>query len=501
MEEEKRPLLCSPTTARRRRDDEVAEKEEEEVVKLRERILEENKKLWVVAGPSISTRFSTFGVNVISQAFIGHIGPTELAAYSLVGTVLLRFANGLILGMASALETLCGQSYGAKQYSMLGIYLQRSWIILFFTTIAILPVYLFSTPFLIFLGQDEDVSKMAGKISLWFIPFVFSYMWSFSLQMYLQAQSKNRIIMYLAFTTLCLHISLCWLLNVKLGFGLAGVMISMSVAMWIPVLGQLGFVFFGGCPDTWRGFSSNAFKDLWPIVKLSMSSGVMLCLELWYNTILVLLTGHMKDAEVALDALAICLNINGWEMMISMGFLGAAGVRVANELGAGSAKRAKFAIVNVVLTSFVIGFVLFILFLLFRGRVAYIFTNSPKVVRAVADLSPLLAFSILLNSVQPVLSGVAVGSGWQGIIAYVNIACYYIVGIPVGIVLGYALGLRVQGIWIGMLFGTAVQTIVLVIITLRTDWNKQVAIAQARVKRWSMAQPANESDDAPQLLA
>jgi Na+-driven multidrug efflux pump len=35
------------------------------------------------------------------------------------------------LGMASALETLCGQSYGAKQYHMLGIYLQRSWIILF----------------------------------------------------------------------------------------------------------------------------------------------------------------------------------------------------------------------------------------------------------------------------------------------------------------------------------------------------------------------------------
>nr|XP_017250777.1 PREDICTED: developmentally-regulated G-protein 3-like [Daucus carota subsp. sativus] len=40
------------------------------------------------------------------------------------------------------------------------------------------------------------------------------------------------------------------------------------------------------------------FKDLWPIIKLSLSSGVMACLELWYNTVLVLLTGNLENAEV-----------------------------------------------------------------------------------------------------------------------------------------------------------------------------------------------------------
>jgi MATE family multidrug resistance protein len=80
-------------------------------------------------------------------------------------------------------------------------------------------------------------------------------------------------------------------------------------------------------------------------------------------------------------------------------------VRVANELGAGSARRAKFAILNVVTTSFSIGLALFVFFLLFRGKLSYIFTTSEEVAAAVADLSPLLAVSILLNSVQPVLSG------------------------------------------------------------------------------------------------
>jgi multidrug resistance protein, MATE family len=34
-------------------------------------------------------------------------------------------------------------------------------------------------------------------------------------------------------------------------------------------------------------------------------------------------------------------------------------------------------------------------------------------------------------------SGVAVGAGWQSVVAYVNITCYYLIGIPLGALLGY----------------------------------------------------------------
>ncbi|KAK0601281.1 hypothetical protein LWI29_022747 [Acer saccharum] len=452
-----------------------------EVVKLKDKLWIENKKMWIVAGPAIFTRFSTFGINLVSQAFVGHIGSVELAAFSLVFTVLLRFANGVLLGMASALETLCGQAYGAKQYHMLGIYLQRSWIVLFITSLFLLPIFIFTTPLLKALGQDDNIAEVAGTIGRWIIPTVFSFIVSFTCQMFLQAQSKNMIISYLAAFSIAIHVLLSWLLTVKYKFGIRGALLSTILAYWIPNIGQLLFITCGGCRETWKGFSSNAFKDLWPVIKLSLSSGAMLCLELWYNTILVLLTGNMKNAEVSIDALAICLNVNGLEMMISLGFLAAASVRVSNELGSGSSKDAKFSIVVIVLTSFIIGLVLFVFFLLLRGRLAYIFTSSPQVARAVANLSPLLAFSILLNSVQPVLSGVAVGAGWQSIVAYVNIASYYLIGIPIGIVLGYVIKMEVKGVWIGMLFGTFVQTVVLIIITWRTDWDKQVANARRRV--------------------
>lgn len=38
----------------------------------------------------------------------------------------------------------------------------------------------------------------------------------------------------------------------------------------------------------------------------------------------------------------------------------------------------------------------------------------------------------------------AIGAGWQAAVAYVNIGCYYIFGIPLGLILGYKLQMGVQ---------------------------------------------------------
>ncbi|KAG5053618.1 hypothetical protein JHK85_006128 [Glycine max] len=438
---------------------------EEDNLSLVKRVWEESKEMWIVAAPAIFTRFTTFGINVISQAFIGHIGSRELAAYALVFTVIIRFANGILLGMSSALSTLCGQAYGAKEYDMMGVYLQRSSIVLFLTALCLLPVFIFTSPILMLLGQDENIAQVAGTISLWSIPILFAYIVSFNCQTFLQSQSKNVVIAFLAALSIIIHVFLSWLLTIQFKFGIPGAMISTILAFWIPNIGQLIFITCGWCDETWKGFSFLAFKDLGPVVKLSLSSGAMLCLELWYNTVLILLTGNMKNAEVEINALSIC-------------------VRVANELGRGSSQAAKFSIVVSVLTSFVIGFILFVLFLFLREKIAYLFTSNEDVVTAVGDLSPLLALSLLLNSIQPVLSGVAVGAGWQSTVAYVNIGCYYLIGIPVGIVLGNIIHLEVKGIWIGMLFGTLVQTIVLTIITYKTNWDEQVTIARNRISKW-----------------
>lgn len=41
------------------------------------------------------------------------------------------------------------------------------------------------------------------------------------------------------------------------------------------------------------------------------------------------------------------------------------------------------------------------------------------------------------------IAGVAIGAGWQAVVAYVNIVCYYIFGVPLGLVMGYKLDMGV----------------------------------------------------------
>jgi len=178
--------------------------------------------------------------------------------------------------MASALSTLCAQAFGAKEFDMMGVYLQRSWIVLFSTAFCLLPLFLFTSPILKLLGQDENIAEVAETISLWSIPILFSFIVSFTTQMFLQSQSRNTIIAFLAAFSLITHVSLSWLLTMNFKLGIPGAMLSTILASWIPNIGQVIFITCGWCSDTWKGFSFLAFKDLWPVVKLSLSSGVML---------------------------------------------------------------------------------------------------------------------------------------------------------------------------------------------------------------------------------
>ncbi|KAI3964187.1 hypothetical protein MKW92_047647 [Papaver armeniacum] len=449
------------------------------------RVWIESKKLWYIVGPTIFSRISSYSMVVITQAFVGHLGNLELAAFSLATTVIVGFIFGLLLGMASALETLCGQAYGAKRYHMLGIYLQRSWVVLTICAILLVPVHIFTTPILKLLGQPDDLAELSGLVTIWLIPLPFALALQLPSQRFLQCQLKTPIIAWVSLGALLVHILLTWLVVSKLGFGVIGAAATLNVSWWIIFLGMFSYIAGGACPETWTGFSMEAFSGLWEFFKLSVASGVMLCLENWNYRILVLLTGNLNNATVAVSALTVCMSINGLEMMIPLAFFAATGVRVANELGAGNGKAAKFATKVSAATSLIIGIFCCALIMIFHEKLAIFFTTSDDVLKAVDNLSFLLAFTILLNSIQPVLSGVAVGSGWQASVAYINIGCYYIIGIPLGASLGWGFHLGVPGIWSGMIGGTAIQTLILVIITIRCDWDMQAEKASSRMKMLS----------------
>ncbi|KAE8734606.1 hypothetical protein F3Y22_tig00000738pilonHSYRG00048 [Hibiscus syriacus] len=415
------------------------------------------------------------------------------------------------MGMSSATETLCGQAFGAGHQNMMAIYLQRSWIVDGITATLMVPLFIFATPIIRFLGQEEELAVKAGPISLWFIPTIYSFVVSMTTSMFLQAQLKNLIVGWLSMASFVIHVFLSWVFVIRFKWGVNGAMAAVNMSGWIMVVGQLVYVIGGWCPNTWTGFSNAAFLDMFSILKLSISSGVMICLELWYYSILVLMAGYTKNATVAIDAFSICLNIYGWEFMVYLGFLVAASVRVSNELGRGSAEAVKFAIKTILGITTSIGIVLWILCMAFGNRMAYLFSDDEQVVQSVSTLSIYFAFAILINSVQPGrfrsaddilkeivdvvaarlkgkainrLDSIATGAGLQSTVAYVNLGCYYGIGIPIGILLGYVADYQLKGVWIGLMSGVVMQSLILACFVWKTDWDEQVRKASERLNRW-----------------
>ncbi|KAI8567392.1 hypothetical protein RHMOL_Rhmol02G0118300 [Rhododendron molle] len=118
---------------------------------------------------------------------------------------------------------------------------------------------------------------------------------------------------------------LSWVVVYKIGLGLLGASLVLSLSWWIIAGAQFTYILVSHkCKATWTGFRMEAFSGLWGFVKLSAASAVMLCLETWYLQILILVAGLLKNPEIALDALSVCMGINGILFMVSVGFNAAA---------------------------------------------------------------------------------------------------------------------------------------------------------------------------------
>ncbi len=90
---------------------------------------------------------------LVSTAFVGHLGSSVLSSVVTAASLYNVTGLSLLIGLASAMETLCGQAFGAKNYRMLGLELQRATLI---CLVACIPISIFwqhSAPVLTMVGE------------------------------------------------------------------------------------------------------------------------------------------------------------------------------------------------------------------------------------------------------------------------------------------------------------------------------------------------------------
>lgn len=208
--------------------------------------------------------------------------------------------------MGSAVETLCGQAYGANKHEMLGVYMQRAIIVLVVTGIPLTVAYIFCEPILLLLGEPPELASVAKVFVYGLIPQIYAYAVNFPIQKFLQAQSVVAPSTYISGATLLLHVLLSWVVVYWLKIGLIGSSLTLSLSWWIIVVAQFLYIVLAPrFKRTWTGLSIEALSGLWAFVKLSAASAVMLCLETWYFQVLVLITGLLDNPQLSLDSIAV----------------------------------------------------------------------------------------------------------------------------------------------------------------------------------------------------
>ncbi|XP_075101960.1 protein DETOXIFICATION 56-like [Nicotiana tabacum] len=120
--------------------------------------------------PLMAMNFTWFAKTAITTAFLGRLGDVYLAG----GTLGFTFANvtgfSVLNGLCGAMEPICGQAFGAKNYKLLHKTLIMATLLLLLISLPISFFLLNVDKILVQFGQQEDISNMANKHLIHLLP-------------------------------------------------------------------------------------------------------------------------------------------------------------------------------------------------------------------------------------------------------------------------------------------------------------------------------------------
>ncbi|KAK2989387.1 hypothetical protein RJ640_023452 [Escallonia rubra] len=256
---------------------------------LKTRFWIESKKLWHIVGPSIFSRVAIFSMNIVSQAFAGHLGDLELASISIANTVIVGFNFGLLylkylsLFGESARNGECIRD--PMWASLRGQKVPHAGDIHAKIMDCSVPVLFLAVATVRVRDPGSETVRATGRCGGANRPGGFvAYSIALQLRIFVpsaESQLKTAVLAWVSLVVLVINVFISWLFVYRLNLGVVGAAVALDISWWLLFFGQFGYCVWGGCPNTWTGFSIQAFSGLWEFLKLSAASGVML----WYDYI------------------------------------------------------------------------------------------------------------------------------------------------------------------------------------------------------------------------
>ncbi|XP_067571531.1 multidrug and toxin extrusion protein 2 [Pseudorca crassidens] len=440
----------------------------------------EARTLVVLSGPLFLFQMLNFMTYVVSSVFCGHLGKVELAAVTLSVAFVNVCGVSIGFGLSSACDTLMSQSFGSPNRKHVGVILQRGALVLLLCCFPCWALFLNTQHILLLCRQDPAVSRLAQEYVHVYIPALPANFLYSLLAKYLQNQGIMWPQVLSGVVGNCVNGLANYILVSVLGLGVRGSACANTVSQFTQAVFLLLCVVKKKLHlDTWAGWSSQCLQGWGPFFRLAVPSMLMTCIEWWAYEIGSFLMGRLSVLD--LSAQAIIYEVATVVYMIPMGLSIAVCFRVGTALGAADTVQAKRSAISGTLctvgTSLVVGTLLSLL----RSKLGHIFTNDEEVVALVSKVLPLYVVFHLFEAVCCLYGGVLRGTGRQAFGAVVNAVTYYVIGLPLGIVLTFVVGLGITGLWLGMLACVCLAAAAFVTYTACMDWKRAAEEVQKRV--------------------
>lgn len=416
------------------------------------------RELLVLALPVITVQLGMMAMGVVDTIMVGHLSPVALAAVAL-GNVYYFGASIFGMGALMALDPVVAQALGAGDREGAARGIQRGMVLAVLLCVPTALILLPAPAVLGWLRQPAEVAPLAGAYAQVCLPGTIGVFAFIVLRQSLQALGRMRPVV--------ITIVIANLLNAALN--------------WMLIFGHGGFPPLGAVGAAWASTIARLLMALllaalaWPVLREAMLPlrraalerapllrmlrlgapiGVQHQLEYGVFGVVGLLMGAMGTVQVAGHQVA--LNLASITFMVPLGISSAAAVVVGHAVGRGDPEAAWESAQAALLVA--VGFmgITALTFLLLPGPLARVYTGAPEVLVVAITLIPLAGAFQVFDGIQVTSIGILRGLGDTRTPMLTGILGFWLLGLPVSLLLAFKFGFGAPGLWWGLVLGLIV---------------------------------------------
>ena len=410
-----------------------------------------------LAGPVVVVQVGIMLMGVVDTIMVGHVSPEALAAVALGN--LYFFACAMFgMGILFALDPLVAQALGAGDENAVARSVQRAAAIAVALGVA-LPLVMTPAGFVFrLLRQPPEVIPIAAGYVYATIPGLVPFFAFIVLRQTLQAMGRIAPIVAAVVAGNLVN----WFLN------------------WVLIYGRFGMPELGAVGSGWASTLARWFMGLmllwwsWPLVGrwvlpvrpdalrwaplralfgLGLPIGAQFALEFGAFATIGVLMGWL--GTVAMAGHQVALNLASLTFMVPLGIAQATAVLVARAIGRDDAPSARRAAGAGLGAGAAFMSLMAVLFLVAPGRLAGTYSSDPDVLALAAGLIPIAGVFQIFDGLQVVAIGVLRGAGDTRAPMVANVVGFWMLGMPVSLLLGFWLENGPVGLWWGLVAGLA----------------------------------------------